>query len=163
MKRLFKTIIQVIRSLEGHTIAKLRLYCFKQLGMQAGEDVFIAPSIYIDFPENIVIGKHVSIQHGCYISAYGKLRIGNDVSIANGVSVITSTHPSDIAKIIRNQKLLSGEISIGNNVWIGMKSSIFYNACIGDNVIIGAHSLVIKDIEPNSIAFGTPCKKALMT
>ena len=54
-------------------------------------------------------------------------------------------------------KLRQGEITIGNNVFIGAKSTVLYDVTIGDNVIIGAGSLVNKDIPSGTVAAGVPC------
>lgn len=55
-------------------------------------------------------------------------------------------------------KLRQGEVTIGNNVFIGAKSTVLYDVTIGDNVIIGAGSLVSKNIPSGTVAAGVPCK-----
>lgn len=59
---------------------------------------------------------------------------------------------------VHRYKLRQGEITIGNNVFIGAKSTVLYDVTIGDNVIIGAGSLVSKNIPSGTVAAGVPCR-----
>lgn len=158
MKKLVKLLLSIIRSFNSPRFSNYRVRLYRKLGMKIGNNVKIKSGTIIEFPENIEIGDNVSIQHNCFISAYGKIIIGNNVSIAHGVSILTSTHDYTKAEILRDAPLLCGNITIKSNVWIGMKSSIFYDLTIGAGVIIGAHSLVKNDIKDDLIVAGTPCK-----
>ena len=83
--------------------------------------------------------------------------IGNDVFIGPNCGIYTAGHPIDY--ITRNEGIEYGKsITIGNNVWIGGNVCILPGVKIGDNVVIGAGSVVNKDIPSNSVAVGNPCK-----
>ena len=87
----------------------------------------------------------------------GKVYIGDNAQIAPNVSIYTAGHP--IHPDSRNSGYEYGiDVKIGNNVWIGGNTCIMPGVTIGDNVVIGAGSVVTKDIPSNTIAFGNPCK-----
>lgn len=87
------------------------------------------------------------------------LNIGNNVKITYGVTILTHGYDWSVLKRVYGDVLGSaGEVSIGNNVFIGMNSTILKDVNIGNNVIIGANSLVNKDIPNNCVAAGNPCK-----
>lgn len=87
------------------------------------------------------------------------IEIGNDVSITEGVTILTHGYDWSVLKGVYGDVLgSSGAVSIGNNVFIGMQTTILKGVHIGDNVIIGANSLVNKDIPNNVVAAGNPCK-----
>lgn len=89
------------------------------------------------------------------------ISFGDNVHVASGVTFVNH----DITCMMFNYmdkghhyKLRQGEITIGNNVFIGAKSTVLYDVTIGDNVIIGAGSLVNKDIPSGTVAAGVPCR-----
>ena len=86
-----------------------------------------------------------------------EVTFGNNVFIGPNVGIYTAGHPVNVE--LRNNGLEFGKkIKIGNNVWIGGNASIMPGVTIGDNVTIGAGSIVTKDIPSNVTAFGNPCK-----
>lgn len=113
--------------------------------------------------EFIKIGKDVWIGYFCLIDGSGGLEIGDNVSISSGVHLYT--HDSSRFRMTNCEKdpingshIDRAPIKIGNNVQIGANSVVLKGVTIGDNVIIGALSMVNKDIPSNCIAFGNPCK-----
>ena len=103
----------------------------------------------------IIIGDNVSLNHNVTIDASndGVIIIGNDVGIAMNTVVRSSNH--DYSNI---RKHIPGTIAIGNNVWIGSNCVILPDVIIGNGSVIGAGSVVTKDIPSNVIAVGNPCK-----
>ena len=116
------------------------------------------------FTPRIKIGKNVCIQSDCHISAINAVDIGDDVLIASFVYISDHRHGLDDYADVKNispinRKLSSkGHIIIGNKVWIGEKVTVLPNVSIGECAIIGAGSVVTKDIPPYSIACGNPAK-----
>ena len=85
------------------------------------------------------------------------VKIGDYVFIAPNVGIYTATHPLDAQT--RNQMLESASpVTIGNNVWIGGGVTILPGVTIGDHTVIGAGSVVVKDIPSGVLAVGNPCK-----
>ena len=85
------------------------------------------------------------------------ISIGNNVQITSGVTILTQGYHWAVVKGVNGEILgSSGEVRIGNNVFIGMNSTILKGAKIGNNVIIGANSLVNKDIPDNVVVAGNP-------
>lgn len=87
------------------------------------------------------------------------IEIGNDVKITEGVTILTHGYDWSVLKGVYGEILgSSGRVKIGNNVFIGMHSTILKGVHIGSNVIIGANSLVNKDVPDNSVVAGNPAK-----
>jgi len=115
------------------------------------------------YDPEIIIGNHCSIGEYCHITAINKVTIGDGLLTGRFVYIGDNAHgrlSCEEAFISPTQrKLISkGEIKIGRNVWIGDKVSIFGGVTIGDNVIIGAGSIVTHDIPGNCMAAGMPAK-----
>ena len=87
------------------------------------------------------------------------IEIGNNVSITTGVTILTHGYDWSVFKGMYGDVLGSaGRVKIGDNVFIGMHSTILKGVTIGDNCVIGAGSVVTKDIPSNSVAVGNPCR-----
>lgn len=90
----------------------------------------------------------------CYIQGRGGIIIGHNLRMGPGVGLISANH--DIEDY--DQWNHTEPIIIGNNVWLGMNVVVMPGVKIGDNTVIGSNSTVTKNIQPNSIAAGCPCK-----
>ena len=114
------------------------------------------------FP-SLTIGNHCNIGDYNHISAINKVMLGNGVLTGRYVTItdnghgILSSENSTIPPAYRDL-VSKGEVSIGNNVWIGDKAIILPGVHIGDNVIIAANSAVTKDVPSNCIVAGVPGK-----
>lgn len=105
--------------------------------------------------ENSYIGDLSTIQAAKGFS----VTIGNNCSISHNVRVYTSSNFSDQdLNHSENKRKTTGNVVIGNGVWIGANVFIKEGITIGDNAIVGANSVVVKNIEPNSIYGGVPAK-----
>lgn len=129
----------------------------KKLFGKTGNSIWIEPPFHCDYGWNIEVGENFGANYGLTILDVGKVTIGDNVLIAPNVSIYTAGHPVHPAS--RNSGYEYGiPITIGNNVWIGGSAVILPGVTIGDNVVIGAGSVVTKDIPDNMIAAGNPCK-----
>lgn len=129
----------------------------KKLFKKCGKNIYIEPPFYCDYGSNITLGDNVYINFDCIILDVCNVSIGNNVFIAPRVSIFAATHPIDAD--IRNSMLEFGSpVHIGNSVWIGGNTVINPGVSIGDSSIIGSGSVVTKDIPPNVIACGNPCR-----
>ena len=128
----------------------------KILGKVGGEFLIEQPFI-CDYGYNIEIGKNFYSNHNLTILDANKVEFGDNVFIGPNCGFYTAGHPLDYKT--RNKGLeYAKPIKVGNNVWFGGNVTVLPGVEIGDNSVIGAGSVVTKDIPENSIAVGNPCK-----
>ena len=117
---------------------------------------YIEQPFICDYGYNIEIGDNFYSNHNLIILDTTTVKIGNNVMIGPNCGIYTAGHPENVE--IRNYGLeYAKPITIGNNVWIGGNVVILPGVTISDNSIIGAGSIVTKDIPSNVIAVGNPC------
>lgn len=107
---------------------------------------------------NLTIGTNSIIGYHSFIQCTGNMKIGNGSLLGPHISYVTSSHPINNKPLV-GQPLIRGEITIGNNVWLGANITVNYNTNIGNNAIVGANSFINKCIPPNEIWGGVPVKK----
>ena len=107
---------------------------------------------------NLRIGNDCYIGRDCLFDLMGKISIGNKVTISH--RAVLNTHTNGGKSPITNKTLIntSGEIKINDGAYLGSNVTVIESVVIGRNTIIGARSLVNKDIPGNVTAFGVPCK-----
>lgn len=121
------------------------------------EKAFINPPFYCDYGSHIEVGKNFFANYNCTIIDVAKVRIGDNCMLAPNVAIYTAGHP--VHPDSRNSLYEYGaEVTIGDNVWIGGNAVILPGVKIGSNTVIGAGSVVTKDIPDWVIAGGNPCK-----
>lgn len=122
-----------------------------------GNNFEITPPFYCDYGYNIKIGDNFYSNHNLVILDCAKVTFGNNVFIGPNCGFYTAGHPVDF--IERNKGLeYAKEIKVGDNVWFGGNVCVLPGVTIGSNVVIGAGSVVVHDIESNTVAAGNPCK-----
>lgn len=109
-----------------------------------------------DYGYNIEIGENFYSNHNLVILDANKVTFGENVQIGPNCGFYTSGHP--LEKETRRKVEFAKPITIGNDVWIGGNVCILPGVTIGDNTVIGAGSVVTKDIPANVVAVGNPCK-----
>lgn len=122
-----------------------------------GENAWIESPFNCDYGYNITVGDNFYANTNCTILDCAKITIGNNVLIGPNVSLYTPNHAID-AEERKEGFERSLPINIGDNVWIGGSVTIVPGVTIGDNTIIGAGSVVTKDVPANVIAAGVPCR-----
>ena len=121
------------------------------------ENFLIEQPFMFDYGYNIEIGENFYANHNLIILDGNKVSFGDNVFIAPNCGFYTAGHPLDYRQ--RNQGLeYAKPIRVGNNVWIGGNVVVLPGVTIGDNCVIGAGSIVTKDIPENTVAVGNPCK-----
>ena len=129
----------------------------KKLFGKTGENVWIEPPFHCDYGWNIEVGENFFANYGLTVLDVGKVTIGDNVQIAPNVLISTAGHP--IHPVSRNSGYEYGlPITIGNNVWLGGGVILLPGVTIGDNAVIGAGSVVTKDVPADVIAVGNPCR-----
>ena len=131
--------------------------CFRQLLGRCGKSFVIEPPFYCDYGYNIEIGENFYANVGCTVLDGAKVTFGDNVFIAPHCGFYTAGHPFNVTQ--RNEGLeYARPIRIGNNVWIGAQVCVLPGVTIGDNTVIGAGSVVTKDIPAGVVAAGNPCR-----
>ena len=137
--------------------SKKRIELIKKILGKTGEHIWIESDFYCDYGYNIEAGDKFYINHNCVILDCAKVTFGENVFIGPNCGFYTAIHPTDAEK--RNKCIECAKpITVGNNVWIGGNVSVLPGVTIGDNAVIGAGSVVVKDIPANVVAVGNPCK-----
>lgn len=121
------------------------------------DGAFVNPPFYCDYGKNIEVGKNFFANYNCMIIDVAKVTIGENCMMAPNVVIYTAGHP--IHPAARNSAYEYGiEVTIGDNVWLGGNTVVVPGVHIGSNVVIGAGSVVTKDIPDWSVAVGNPCR-----
>lgn len=152
-----------------------------------GKDVYIEPGVVINRPRFVqvgnyvrikrnssinlhpkdkkskeillFIGDHVIISESCFISACNRIVIEENVGISPNVMIIdNSRKPGDVIRPSKEQKIEVGTVQIGADSWIAYGACILPNVTIGRHCIIGALSVVNRDVPPYSVAVGSPAR-----
>ena len=129
----------------------------RQLFGKTKKRFLIEQPFYCDYGYNIEIGENFYANMNCTILDAAKVTFGDNVFIAPGCGFYTAGHPLDAGQ--RNRGLeYARPITIGDNVWIGAQACVLPGVTIGNNSVIGAGSVVTKDIPANVVAAGNPCR-----
>ena len=129
----------------------------QELFASAGEGAYIEPPFYCDYGVNTSVGKNFYCNYDCVFLDCGKITVGNNVMLGPKVALYAVNHAIDPA--VRSQGHdYPVPITIGSNVWIGGSVVVCPGVTIGDNTVIGAGSVVTKDIPSNVVAAGNPCR-----
>lgn len=122
-----------------------------------GNNFTINQPFRCDYGENIHIGENFFANFNLTILDEAEVRIGDNAFIGPNVSIYTACHPLDAAE--RNELIeWARPVTIGNNVWMGGNVTIVPGVTIGDNCVIGAGSVVTRDIPSNTVAAGNPAR-----
>lgn len=129
----------------------------KELLGSCGENVYIEDGIHMSYGSHVYLEDYFYANFNLTIVDDGEVHIGNRTMIGPNVTICTTGHPADphYREMVAHYSL---SIHIGKNVWIGSNAVILPGVTIGDNTIIGAGSVVTRDIPENVIAVGNPCR-----
>jgi len=120
-------------------------------------DAYIQPPFFCDYGTNIALGQKVFFNFNCVVLDVAPVRIGDHVLFGPAVQVYTATHPMNALE--RRRGLESGQpVVIGADVWIGGGAIICPGITIGARSVIGAGSVVTRDIPEDAFAAGNPCR-----
>jgi len=129
----------------------------KELIPNAAPDLWLQPPFYCDYGYNMQVGERVFFNFNCIVLDVAPVTIGSRTMFGPNVQVYTATHPLNHIK--RSSGLeYAKPIVIGEDVWIGGSAVICPGVTIGDRSVIGAGSVVTKDIPADVFAAGNPCK-----
>ncbi|MBX3448184.1 MAG: sugar O-acetyltransferase [Planctomycetaceae bacterium] len=121
-----------------------------------GEDVWLQPPFFCDYGSNISLGKKCFFNFNCIVLDVCQVTIGDHVLFGPAVQIYTATHPLN-AELRRRQEYAK-PITIGSDVWVGGGAIICPGVTIGSRSVIGAGSVVTRDIPEGVFAAGNPCR-----
>lgn len=137
--------------------SEARRLLLKERLMRVGRHCDIRPPFHCDYGYNIALGDGVFMNFNCVILDVVEVTIGDGTQIAPGVQILTADHPRDPAA--RRTGLEFGQpIRIGRNVWIGAGALILPGVTIGDDALIGAGSVVTRDVPAGVTVAGNPAR-----
>lgn len=129
----------------------------RRLVKSAGEGAFFEPGFRCEFGFNITLGKNFYANFGCVLLDPGEIMIGDNVLFGPRVSIYTARHAYNAEERAAGA-CFAKPVKIGNNVWVGGGVHMDHGITIGDNTIIGAGSIITRDIPANVVAAGLPCR-----
>jgi maltose O-acetyltransferase len=134
-----------------------RARLIKELIPASGEGVWIEPPFYCDYGINITLSDRVFFNFNCVVLDVAPVRIGSGALFGPAVQIYTATHPLNAAER-RTGLELGRPVEIGDEVWVGGGAIICPGVRIGARSVIGAGSVVTRDIPEGVFAGGNPCR-----
>jgi len=123
---------------------------------KGGDTVWMQPPFYCDYGTNIELGTRVFFNFNCVVLDVCRVRIGDFTLFGPAVQIYTAVHPLDAEA--RRTKEYGQPIDIGSDVWVGGGAIILAGVTIGNRSVIGAGSVVTRDIPEGVLAVGNPCR-----
>jgi maltose O-acetyltransferase len=121
-----------------------------------GDTVWMQPPFFCDYGTNIHLGTRVFFNFNCIVLDVCEVRIGDYTLFGSGVQILTPLHPTNAA--LRRQQEFGKRIEIGSDVWVGAGALILPGVRVGSRCVIGAGSVVTRDIPDDVFAAGNPCR-----
>jgi maltose O-acetyltransferase len=128
----------------------------RELFGRGGGRVWMQPPFYCDYGANIELGERVFFNFNCVVLDVCRVRIGSFSLFGPAVQVYTAMHPMDAA--LRRKQEYGKPVEIGADVWIGGGAIILPGVTIGSRAVIGAGSVVTRDVPEDVFAAGNPCR-----
>lgn len=136
---------------------KIRSAIARRMCKKIGTGSTISSGVRLLYPRQISLGENVGIARNVTLDGRGGLEIGDDTIIGLESIIVTSTHISKEKDIpIRKQGMFCAPVRIGSDVWIGARVIVLPGVNIGNGAIVGANSVVTKDVPQYSIVGGVP-------
>jgi maltose O-acetyltransferase len=128
----------------------------EQLVGAGGDSAFITSPFFCDYGTQIELGEGVYFNFNCVLLDVCRIRIGARTLVGPAVQIYTPLHPMDATS--RRQQEYGRPVDIGADVWIGGGAIILPGVRIGDRAVIGAGSVVTRDVPADVFAAGNPCR-----
>lgn len=121
-----------------------------------GDSVWMQPPFFCDYGSNIELGERVFFNFGCIVLDVCRVRIGSFTLVGPAVQITTPMHPLDAME--RRKAEYGKPVEIGDDVWIGGGALVLPGVRIGSRAVIGAGSVVTRDVPEGVFAAGNPCR-----
>ncbi len=142
---------EALRSTKG-AFLRFRRWELRRMQVRLGRQFWIGPSFFLHRKSAFTVGERFSTEGSCRILNYCPIDIGDDFLAAEGLMIVSASHDP------LTLECLGQPVKVGARVWCGARVTILGGVTIGDDVVIGAGSVVTQDIPSNSIAVGVPAK-----
>lgn len=140
----------------GEKSHRFRRFVCRRLFKNTGDIFGVGKKVDFGFNAySITMGECANIGNHAWIRGNGELILGNHIMMGEFVTIYTQDH--DVSRI-DSEGMIIEDVTIGNNVWIGGRVIILKGVAIGDNSVVGAGSIVTRDVPPNSIVAGNPAR-----
>lgn len=140
---------------DGDQIQRDRI--IRELFGRIGDEIWIEPPFYCDYGSNITLGHKVFFNFNCVVLDPAPVSIGSNVLFGPAVQIYTATHPIGAIKR-RSWREYARPVVIGSDVWVGGGAVINPGIRIGSRSVIGAGSVVTRDLPADVFAAGNPCR-----
>jgi maltose O-acetyltransferase len=127
-----------------------------ELFAEGGDTVCLEPPFHCDYGTNIHLGTRVFFNFNCVVLDVCEVRIGDHSLFGPGAQILTPLHPFDAA--LRRRQEYGKPVGIGSDVWVGAGALILAGVAVGSRSVIGAGSVVTRDIPDDVFAAGNPCR-----
>jgi maltose O-acetyltransferase len=140
----------------GDAEEELRRQLCQDIFGRGGDSVWMQPPFFCDYGANIELGERVFFNFNCTVLDVCRVRIGDFTMFGPGAQVLTPMHPLDAA--LRRMQEYGKPVDIGSDVWIGAGALILPGVTIGSRTVVGAGSVVTRDVPEGVFAAGNPCR-----
>jgi maltose O-acetyltransferase len=141
-------------SREGEADARRAI--LRELFGRGGDTVWMQPPFFCDYGRNIELGERVFFNFNCVVLDVCRVRVGDYTLFGPGVQILTPVHPMNAE--LRRREEYGKPIEIGADVWVGGAALILAGVRIGSRAVIGAGSVVTRDVPDDVFAAGNPCR-----
>ena len=137
--------------------AAAREVLLRELFGAVGDGPTVMPRFSCDYGYNIRAGRNLFVNYDCVFLDCAPIELGDDVQIAPAVQIYTATHPLD--PTLRRSGIEGARpVRIGSNVWIGGGAIVLPGVTVGDDAVIGAGSVVTRDVPAGAVVVGNPAR-----
>jgi maltose O-acetyltransferase len=133
-----------------------RRHILKDLLGAGGEDVWVQPPFFCDYGWNVRLGKGCFFNFNCVVLDVCPVKVGDHTLFGPAVQIYTATHPLN-AELRRRQEF-GKPVEVGSDVWVGGGAILCPGVKVGDRAVIGAGSVVTRDVPAGVFAAGNPCR-----
>ena len=135
---------------------EVRRGILREIFGKGGETVIMQPPFYCDYGSNILLGERVFFNFNCVVLDVCRVEIGDFTLFGPAAQIYTATHPLEAE--LRRSREFAKPVTIGSDVWVGGAAVILPGVTIGSRSVIGAGSVVTRDVPDDVFAAGNPCR-----